>query len=110
MPFRIEGNKFPGDTVYGRKVINSIIALATQEISGVAGLHGKGFRTEINGQNVVVDVYIKVFPGISCSEVAFRVQENIKHNVESMTAYKIDVINVNILSVSLNEKQEKVAK
>jgi len=96
-----------GDTVYGRKVINSIIALAAKEISGVAGLVGKGFRTEFSGIRVDVDVYVNVCDGVNCPEVAFRVQENIKRNVESMTAFKVGAINVNILGVMFKGESEE---
>jgi len=89
-----------GGVTYGRKVVNSIISLAAQEINGVAGLQGRGCRTEVAGGNINVDVFVDVFAGENCPDVAFRVQENIKRNIETMTAFKVDVINVNILGVS----------
>ncbi len=89
-----------GDVTYGRNVVKSIITLAAQEINGVAGLEGKELKIEINGNSINVDVYIKVNHGISCKQVAFRVQENIKNSVETMTDYKVKVINVNILGVT----------
>lgn len=96
-----------GDITYGRNVVVSIISLAAQEINGVAGLQGRGVRTEINGNVINVDVYINVYYGISCKEVAYRVQENIKNNVETMTDYKVDVINVNILGVSFQKTESR---
>jgi len=89
-----------GDVTYGRNVVESIIVLAAQEINGVAQLDGKQVKIEINGNVINVDVYIKVNFGISCKQVAFRVQENIKNSVETMTDYKVKVVNVNILSVA----------
>jgi len=105
MPYKTNDKK-SGDTVYGRKVINSIIVLATKEITGVASLHGRGFRAEFNGLIVDVDVYIHVTSSVSCAEVSYRVQENIKRNVESMSAFKIGTINVNILGVVFNEEKK----
>ena len=81
-------------------IVESIIVLAAQEINGVAQLDGKQVKIEINGNVINVDVYIKVNFGISCKQVAFRVQENIKNSVETMTDYKVKVVNVNILSVA----------
>lgn len=104
MPYKTSDKK-SGDTVYGRKVINSIILLAAKEIAGVASLYGRGFRTEFNGLTVDVDVYINVVSDISCSDVAHRVQENIKRNVESMSAFKVGIVNVNILGVVFNEEK-----
>jgi uncharacterized alkaline shock family protein YloU len=107
MPYKI-ANANSGDTIYGRKVINSIITLAAQEISGVSGLHGKGFRADFNGMTVDVDIYLNVYTGVSCADVAYRIQENIKRSVESMTAFKVNVINVNILGVSFKERTDGV--
>ncbi|MCL2555803.1 MAG: Asp23/Gls24 family envelope stress response protein [Firmicutes bacterium] len=107
MPYKTTDKK-SGDTVYGRKVINSIILLATKEIPGVASLHGRGFRTEFNSMMVDVDVYIHVDLNVSCADVAYRVQENIKRNVESMSAFKIGIVNVNILGVIFNDEKIKV--
>ena len=94
-----------GFTVYGKRTINSIVLHATQEIDGVAGLYAKGCRTEFNGLKVDVDVFINVFDGVKCSEVAYRIQENIKRNVETMTSYKVGVINVNIFGVQIRAKE-----
>ena len=94
-----------GDVTYWRNVVKSIIELAAQEINGVAALDGKEVRVDINGNVINVDVYIKVNQGISCKQVAFKVQENIKNSVETMTDYKVKVINVNILGVT-SVKQE----
>lgn len=92
-----------GNVTYGHNVVMSIIALATQEISGVASMAGKGLRTEQVGDTINVDVYIDVTFGSSCAEVAFRVQENIKRSVEAMTNYKVGVVNVNIMGVTFDE-------
>jgi uncharacterized alkaline shock family protein YloU len=107
MSFKLFNLDSSGDVVYGRKVINSIIVLATREISGVAGMVGRGFKAEVNGINIAVEVFISVTIGSSCSDVAFRVQENIKRNIESMTSFKVDVINVNIMGISYKESADK---
>lgn len=108
MPLKSRYNaNFTGDVTYGRNVVMSIIDLAVQEIKGVASLQGKGVRTHVEGNTINVDVFINVTTGVSCSDVAFRVQENIKRSVETMTAYKIGVINVDILGLSTSESATK---
>jgi uncharacterized alkaline shock family protein YloU len=92
-----------GKVNYGYKVVESIISLATLEIRGVAWLQGKKIRTEWVGDLLNVDVYIDVYMGFSCAEVAYRVQQNIKRSVESMTTHKVGFINVNVLGVSFDE-------
>ncbi len=104
MPFKSRYNAdFTGKVNYGHKVVVSIISLAAMEIRGVAGLRGKGIRTDMNGDTINVDVYIDVMIGFSCAEVAYRVQENIKRIVESMTSYKAGTVNVNVLGVCFDE-------
>ena len=108
MPLKSRYNaNFTGDVTYGRDLIASIIRLAVQEISGVASLQGKGVCTEMTGNEVNVDVFVSVEFGVSCSDVAFRVQENIKRSVETMSKYKVGVINVNILGITRVDDKDK---
>ncbi len=88
-----------GSISYGRNVVRNIISLAAKEIAGVSGLHGKGIRIEVFGLNINAEVYIVMEYGYSVPDVAYRVQENIKRGVETMTEYKIDTVNVNVLGV-----------
>lgn len=94
---------FVGNINYGAKVIDSIISLATLEIRGIESLQGKKVNIEKNGDILNIDVFVKVSYTVACSEVACKVQENIKRSVESMTNYKTNVINVNVLSVSFDD-------
>lgn len=92
-----------GNIKYGKNVIISIISLAAQEITGVVSLHSKGVKIEFDETHITVDVFLKILYGHSASDVAFRVQENIKRNVESMSGYKVRKINVNILEIAFEE-------
>ena len=108
MPLKSRYNaNFTGDVTYGRNLISSIVVLAVQEINGVASLQGKKIRTEMIGNTVQVDVFINVEFGVSCSDVAFRVQENIKRSVETMSKYKVGVVNVNILGITMPDDENK---
>ena len=49
--------------------------------------------------DVYVDVFVNVLFGYSVKDVAFRVQENIKSSIESMTEFKVAAINVNVVGV-----------
>ncbi|MEG1582129.1 MAG: Asp23/Gls24 family envelope stress response protein [Clostridia bacterium] len=111
-----------GTVSYRRSVLNSIISLATKEINGVASLSPSGFSrfklwfsnnyhyglkiTYAEENRVVVDVYINVLFGYSVNDVAYRVQENIKSSVESMTEFKVDEINVHALGVVFENNDE----
>lgn len=93
-----------GNINYGSKVVESIISLATLEVSGVESLQGKKIVIDKNGDIYNIDVFINVMSDVTCSDVAFRVQENIKRTLESMTNYKTGTIDVNILGVCFEEK------
>jgi uncharacterized alkaline shock family protein YloU len=94
-----------GKTSYGHNVLASIVGLAAQEIAGVCSLQGKGVRTQVSDTKVVVDIFINVLGTVKCNEIAYRVQDNIRRSVESMTEYKVDAINVNILRVTFMDNE-----
>lgn len=107
------------NVTYKKKVIFSIVSLATQEINGVDSISrnsvsvvkrvfkknmNKGIIVTYDKNNKVnIDVFINVKFGYSVKDVSFRVQENIKQSVESMTEDKIGQINVHIVGVIFNE-------
>ncbi len=95
-----------GDVTYGNHVLLSIVRLATQEISGVGSLQGKGVKIDVVGNVVNVVVNVNVYYGVSCSDVAFRVQNNIKRNIETSTTYKAGKIDVNVLGVEFSENKD----
>ena len=88
-----------GSISYGRNVGRNIISLAAKEISGVAALHGRGIRLEVYGKTINCDVFIVMEYGYSVPDVAYRVQENIKRGIETMTEYRMDTINISVLGV-----------
>jgi len=89
-------------------VLLSIITHAVREISGVSSLAGKGARADIfDGKTANIDVFINVEVKVCCTDVAYRVQENIKNAVETMTEYKTGVININIMGLTFDEYEEQ---
>lgn len=111
-----------GSVSYKRNVVLSIVNLATQEINGVASLDSTGLKLmkRVFNKNyrhgvliefgedddVYVDVYINVLFGYSVKDIAFRVQENIKSSIESMTDFKVAAINVNVTGVVFSNVEE----
>ncbi len=104
-----------GRVSYQRSVVSQIIELSAKEIAGVASLavnakgvmmglvsqkFKKGIYLNFTDDGIETTVYLNVLFGYSVSEVAYRVQENIKKSVESMTEYKVKKINVIIVGVS----------
>lgn len=111
-----------GSVSYKRNVVLSIVKLATQEINGIAGIDTSAYsffkRVFSNkyhhgividfgeDDDVYVDVFVNVLFGYSVRDVAFRVQENIKSSIESMTEFKVASINVNVTGVVFSSTEE----
>jgi len=108
------------NVTYKKNVVMSIVSLATQEINGVASLSRtavsaikSAFSKNINRGIIIdfvdnkahIDVFINVVFGYSVRDVSFRVQENIKSSVESMTEYKVGSVNVHIVGVKFSESE-----
>ena len=114
-----EEDDFKDNVTYKKHVVISIVSLATQEISGIASISRKSvsvLRSALSKNinrgiivdftsdvNVKIDVFVNVKFGCSVKDVAFRVQENIKSSVESMTEYKVESVNVHVVGVNFSE-------
>lgn len=103
-----------GNVTYSSNIVLSVINLATQEIAGVSGIVTKfssilkrwfsnnyyeGVKITYSKDAMNVDVYINVCFGYNVTEVAYRVQENIKNSLSGMIDIKINKINVHVLGV-----------
>ncbi len=118
-PLVLEDEKSKDNVSYKRNVVISIVSLATQEINGVASISrtavsplksmfskniSRGIIVSFEENNVSIDVYVNVKFGYSVKDVAFRVQENIKSSVESMTEFKVAASNVHVVGVTFNDE------
>lgn len=105
-----------GNVTYGSDIVLSVINLATKEIAGVSSIVTKfgsalkrwfsnnyydGVKITYVKNAMTVDVYINVCFGYNVTEVAFRVQENIKNSLSGMIDIKINKINVHVLGVEI---------
>ena len=103
-------------------ILLSIVSLATKEITGVSCLcanFGGGIKklflnnytegikiTEVEN-SIMVDIYINILFGYQVADVAFRVQENVKNALSAMVDIKIESINVHVLGVDFENKEDK---
>jgi uncharacterized alkaline shock family protein YloU len=110
-----------GKVFCNKNIMLSIINLAAKEISGVSSLVAKfgsrikrwfspsnyfeGVKVSYNKEGINIDVYINVFFGYSVSDVAYRVQENIKNGIASMLESKINTINVHVMGVDFSKEE-----
>ena len=113
-----EEDELKDNVTYKKNVVISIVSLATQEINGVASISrssvsmiksalskniNRGIIVEFDNNAASIDVFVNVKFGFSVKDVAFRVQENIKSSVESMTEFKVSSVNVHVVGVTFSE-------
>ena len=94
-----------GKVVYNAGIVNGIVALAIQEVDGAMLVPGKksGISLYIEKDGVYADVSVIVKYGFNVPELAYRIQQSIKQNVENMTRYKIAKVNVHIQDVVFDD-------
>lgn len=117
-----DNTRAKGSVKYDRNIVLSVINLATKEIAGVSELcedfgcaikkwfshnYYEGVKISYNNNAMIVDIYINVFYGYNVSEIAYRVQENIRNSLASMIDMKIDKINVHVLGVDFPKEEEE---
>ena len=97
--------------VLGDGIVTGIVVLAVSEIPyafvyrGVTGKKAeeKAVKVTVDKNNVSVDVTVMIHYTQSVSDMAFKIQEAVKHNVEAMTDFNVVSVNVNVSGVSFKD-------
>lgn len=99
------------------EVIAAIASVAAAQVEGVAAMSGnimgdigsailgkkstgRGVKVSSGEKEVALDLYLNIKYGARIPEVAYKVQENVKKSVESMTELKVTQVNIHIQGVS----------
>ncbi|MFW6007504.1 MAG: Asp23/Gls24 family envelope stress response protein [Halanaerobiales bacterium] len=104
------------------EVVSIIAGLAATEVEGVAGMSSgiaggiaellgkknlsKGVKVEVGDSEAVVDLFVVVDYSISIPDVSWRIQDNVKEAIESMTGLHVVEINVHVQGVHFAEEEE----
>ena len=90
-----------GKVSYNSGIVGKIISLAVAEIEGVEMLANKkrGLKLYFEKDGVYADISVRVHYGYNVPEVAFKIQQSVKHNVEAMTKYKVAKVDVYVVDV-----------
>ncbi len=97
--------------IYNKAIIEDIVCLALQDVANVELYSKNSYRLlkhdavkiEFNKEGVVIDIAVKIHFSQSVSDMAFKIQEIVRHDIESMTEYKIASVNVNVKGVVFDE-------
>lgn len=99
---RNKTKKREGKIVYGDKIVNGIVYQVLSEIPYVE-LYSTSFLTRSRKKSICVytdkegvhiEVYVKVYYSQSVSDTAFKIQEAVRHNVETMVDYHVSSVDV----------------
>ncbi len=94
-----------GKITYNSGIVSGIVALAISEVEGVSLLtnKNKGIKLNFEKQGISADISVKVDSNSAVSSLAFKIQQSIKHNVESMTNYKVTKVDVHVQDVNFSD-------
>ncbi len=110
-----------GNIVISTEVVEKIALTAATDVTGVAGVVAKpqDIKNILISKSVVkpvvcvckdnqyiIDIFLKVNEGVKLSELATKVQKNIKEAVQNMTGTVVSKINVHVCEVQLNKTEE----
>ena len=90
-----------GKVVYNAGIVRGIVALAISDVEGAQPLPGKksGISLYIEKDGIYADVSVIVNYGYNIPELAYRIQQSIRQNVENMTNYKVAKVDVHVEDV-----------
>ena len=98
-----------GKITYNSDIVSGIVVLSLQETEGIELIpsKGKGIKICFEKEGVFVDISVIAHYGYSVPDLAYRIQQNIKQMVESMTKYKIAKVDVHVQSVVFPQPAEE---
>ena len=105
--FKLGSNeKQSGKVIYNAGIVQGIVALAVNEVDGTVALPGKknGINLYLEKDGIYADVSVVVKYGYNVPELAYRIQQSVKNNVETMTKYKVVKVDVHIMDVVFEEE------
>lgn len=109
-----------GKISISKEVITSIAGLAAAEVEGLAPPKGGDFpkgegvkrfvETEVGEGEVKVNIKVAVKYGYPVKDVAQKLQEKVKTEVERMTGLRVSSVNVEVTRLIFPEEEEKPAE
>lgn len=101
-----------GKIIYGDGIVDGIVMLAVSELEYIelyntpsrGKMRSSAIKVDFDKDGVHVEVAIKIHFSQNVSDMAFKVQEVVRHNVEAMTEYHVASVNVIVNGVMFNEQ------
>lgn len=110
-----KGTQDLGNIEVAPEVLEIIASIAATDIEGVASMrgnfasgvverlgkkvHGKGVKTDLSEEGLMIDVYCVVNYGVSIPKTALKIQEQVRQTLENMTSLQTQEVNVHITGI-----------
>lgn len=109
-------NKPESKIIYKDGIVDGIVLLSVSELEFVElcnpvkndDMKSKAIKVTYGKDGVQVEVMVKIHFSQCVSDVAFKIQEAVRHNVESMTEYKISNVDVIVNGVIFDEPKPSI--
>ena len=88
--------------LHQEEAVSALMSANVSDIMGGKKMTCKGVRVELDGEQIVVGLYIVVRYGSAISDVAKKVQKNVHTALEGMTGFKVAAVNVHVGGISFN--------
>ena len=97
-----------GQVKISNEVIVTIAGLAALEVENVETittitdklLKNNGVKIQIDEEQIILDIYVNIEFGESIPDTAFKIQENVKNTVETMTGLEVSIVNVHVQGIT----------
>ncbi len=116
-------NEYAGNVKISDDVIATLAVKAVKEIEGIAGMAGglvgniaaavlgkkensKGVDVDVKETGALITLHVKVKYGVKIPEVAWKVQENVKNMVETITGLNVEKVNVSVEGIDFSEEAQ----
>lgn len=107
----MENKKIKGELFFDKKILDSIVAAAVVETSGVFGLYKvsvEKFNKEKCGSSIIIEyselgmhIAIKVvaYDNVFVNDLVYKIQQNVKNSISNMIDIPILAIDVTICNI-----------
>ncbi len=101
-----------GKIVYGNGIVEGIVELAVSELDNVEfvssgadkKIKNNAIKVVFDKDGVNVEVSVRIYYAERVPDMAFKIQEAVRHSVESMTEYHVSGVNVNVNGILFEDK------